>query len=63
LRRENEKVWLFEILISDERESQWLPGCNECGVNATLDELLADKPAGSCARRYLATPLHEIIPS
>jgi hypothetical protein len=62
-RREDAKSWLFEILISHERESSWLPGCNECCPNATSEEHLADNPAGPCARRYLATPLHEIIPS
>jgi hypothetical protein len=41
----------------------WLPGCNECCVNATVAEHLMDNAAGSCARRYLATPVHEIIPS
>src|ERR1043165_9809173 len=45
------------------RDSLWLPDCNECGSNATPHEHLAQKPAGSCMRRYLATPLHEIIPS
>ena len=44
-------------------ESSWLPCCNECCVDATVSEHLPDNPAGSCARRYLATPLHEIIPS
>jgi hypothetical protein len=30
-------------------------------VTATLDEHLVVNPAGACARRFLATPLREII--
>ena len=40
-----------------------LPNRNECCRPATLSEHLADNPAGPRLRRYLATPLHEIIPS
>jgi hypothetical protein len=34
---------------------------NECCVNATLVEHLTLKAGNSCLRRYLATPLDEII--
>jgi hypothetical protein len=49
--------------LSFGNESLGLPGCNECCSNATSEEHLVDNPAGPCMRRYLATPLHEIIPS
>jgi len=34
---------------------------NDCVAAATLREDLALIPAPSCLRRFLATPLHEII--
>jgi hypothetical protein len=38
-----------------------LPRGHECCAPATLGEHLTVRAAGSCARRYLATPLDEII--
>src|ERR1700675_1240892 len=39
----------------------WLPPRNDCCVLATVPEDLTVPAAGSCLRRFLATPLHEII--
>jgi hypothetical protein len=41
----------------------WLPPRHDCCATATPCEHLTSKAAGACARRFLATPLHEIIPS
>jgi hypothetical protein len=38
-----------------------LPQGNECCVSATLIEHLTLKAGSPCLRRYLATPLDEII--
>jgi hypothetical protein len=40
---------------------QWLPRSHDCGLAATVPEDLTLITAGSCLRRFLATPLHEII--
>jgi hypothetical protein len=40
----------------------WLMS-HDCGLVATVSEHLTDIAATACLRRYLATPLHEIIPS
>src|SRR5258708_4055484 len=42
---------------------KWLPPRHDCCLAATLTEDLTVIPARSCARRFLATPLHEIVPS
>src|SRR4051812_9640130 len=39
---------------------RWLPGRHNRVLAATLTEDLTAASATSCARRYLATPLHEI---
>jgi len=39
----------------------WLPQCNDCCAVATAGEHLASALASSCLRRFLATPLYEII--
>jgi hypothetical protein len=41
--------------------SKWLPSGHDCCVAATLSEDLTLIPASSCMRRFLATPLDEII--
>src|SRR5215472_3678485 len=41
--------------------NEWLPSRNECCGLATVGEHLASVGAGSCLRRFLATPLHEMI--
>jgi hypothetical protein len=38
-----------------------LPGCNDCCLPATIREDLTVIRPGTCARRFLATPLDEII--
>ena len=38
-----------------------LPSRNECCGLATVDEHLSSAAAGSCSRRFLATPLNEMI--
>jgi hypothetical protein len=40
-----------------------LPRRHNCDFAATLTEDLTVAAATSCARRFLATPLREIIPS
>jgi hypothetical protein len=39
-----------------------LPGAHKCGMRATVPQHLTLKAAGHRRRRFLATPLHEIIP-
>jgi hypothetical protein len=46
-----------------QRTQTWLPPSHDCGPTATLCEDLTVIAASSCARRFLATPLREIIPS
>ena len=41
--------------------SQWLPLRHDCCVDATVLQDLTVNTASSCPRRFLATPLHEII--
>jgi hypothetical protein len=41
----------------------WLLLRHDCCLTATLSEDLTVIAASSCARRFLATPLDEIIPS
>jgi hypothetical protein len=48
------RVWRF---------AKWLPPGHDCVPAATLTEDLTVIAASSCARRFLATPLDEIIPS
>jgi hypothetical protein len=40
---------------------QWLPARHDCCFAATVLEHLTVIAAGSCVRRFLATPLYEII--
>jgi hypothetical protein len=44
-------------------DSQWLPPGHDCCSVATLSEHLTVILASSCARRFIATPLDEIIAS
>ena len=44
-------------------DTGWLPLRHDCCSPATLSEHLTVIPPSPCARRYLATPLDEIIPS
>jgi hypothetical protein len=44
-------------------QGPWLLPRNDCCWVATLSEDLTVIQASSCARRFLATPLDEIIPS
>src|SRR5690349_22690370 len=41
--------------------NEWLLLRNECGGLATVGEHFAPAARGSCLRRFLATPLHEMI--
>jgi hypothetical protein len=40
---------------------EWLPQRNDCCAIATIREHLAAAVPGSCSRRFLATPLHEMM--
>jgi hypothetical protein len=40
---------------------RWLPLRHDCCVDATVLQDLTVNTASSCLRRFLATPLHEII--
>jgi hypothetical protein len=42
---------------------QWLPLRHDCCADATVLEHLTVSTSNPCLRRFLATPLHEIIPS
>jgi hypothetical protein len=52
---------VFSNNRSVERSEGWLPPGNECCVQATLIEHLTLEAGNPCLRRYLATPLDEII--
>jgi hypothetical protein len=50
-----------DSLIGRRAAAKWLPLRHDCCLTATVNEDLTVISASSCARRFLATPLDEII--
>jgi hypothetical protein len=63
-RKRQDRLIGFAFYLLRERlqsVTKWLPLRHVCCLIATVNEDLTLIPTGSCVRRFLATPLHEII--